>query len=147
MAEQIYNSDHADLCEEVLASITIVYRPITLKELISLVEKLEDMSDDLDSLQEIIGLCGSFLTVREGTVYFVHQSARDYLLTDAEAVNKIFLSGIGDVHYVIFLRSLKAMTQKLQQDMYKLRLPGISINSVQVPDPDPLAPLRYPCVY
>jgi hypothetical protein len=155
MAEQIYNSDNANLCEEVLvslweevlASITIVYRPVTLKELISLVEKLEDMSDDLDSLPEIIGLCGSFLTIRDGTVYFIHQSAKDYLLTDAKAVNKIFPSGIRDVHYLVFSRSLKTMTQTLQQDMYKLRLPGISINSVQVPDPDPLAPLRYPCVY
>jgi hypothetical protein len=38
MMEQICNSDNADLCKQVLASIAIVYRPITLKELTSLVE-------------------------------------------------------------------------------------------------------------
>jgi hypothetical protein len=78
MMEQIRNSDNADLCKRVLAST--VYRPITLKELTSLVEMLKDMSDDLESLREIIGICGSFLTIREGTIYFVHQSAKDYLL-------------------------------------------------------------------
>ncbi|OCK75794.1 beta transducin-like protein HET-D2Y [Lepidopterella palustris CBS 459.81] len=33
---------------------------------------LEDMYDDVESLQEIIGLCGSFLTVRKDKIYFVH---------------------------------------------------------------------------
>jgi hypothetical protein len=63
-----------------LTSTATVYRPITLEELISLVEILEGMSDDLESLGEIISLYGSFLTIREGIIYFVHQSAKDYLL-------------------------------------------------------------------
>jgi hypothetical protein len=145
MMEQIYNSDEADLCKQILAQTAVVYRPITLKELTSLIETLKDMADDLESLQDILSLCGSFLTVRKGTVYFVHQSAKDYLL--AYTSDKIFPSGEGGAHYVIFSRSLRAMSQTLEKDIYKLHLPGISINSVQVPDPDPLAPLQYPCVY
>ncbi len=91
MVEQICNSDNADLCKQILASIAIVYQPITLKELTSLVEMLENMSNDLESLGEIIGLCGSFLTIREGTIYFVHQSAKDYLVQHASA--EIFPDG------------------------------------------------------
>ena len=72
MLEQIRNSDSANLCERIPASIAILYRPITLKELTSLVDMFEDVSDDLESVGEIIRLCGSFLTVREGTIYFVH---------------------------------------------------------------------------
>src|SRR5947199_6758103 len=68
--------EDVNLCKQILASVTRVYRPITLKELTSLVDGLEDYSDDLESLREIIGLCGSFLTIREDTVYFVHQSAK-----------------------------------------------------------------------
>jgi hypothetical protein len=72
MMAQICNSDNADICKQILASTAIVYQPITLKELTTLVEMLEDMSNDLESLWEIIGLCGSFLTIQEGTIYFVH---------------------------------------------------------------------------
>jgi len=70
--EHISNSDDADLCKRVLASIAIVYQPITLKELTTLVEALEDMTDDLELLREIISLYGSFLTMRDNTIYFVH---------------------------------------------------------------------------
>jgi hypothetical protein len=145
MMEQIVNSDDANLCKRILASIAIIYRPVTLKELTSLVDLPENISYNLKWLAEIIGLCGSFLTIREETIYFVHQSAKDYLLT--LAFDTIFPSGKGGVHYAIFSRSLQAMSQTLEKDIYKLHLPGISINSGQVPDPDPLAPLQYPCIY
>ncbi|KAI9662762.1 MAG: hypothetical protein M1829_006157 [Trizodia sp. TS-e1964] len=145
MMQQICNSNEADLCKQILASTIVVYRPVTLKELTSLIEMLKDMAHDLESLQEILSLCGSFLTVQEGTIYFVHQSARDYLLTYASDI--IFPFGMRGAHYAIFSRSLQVMSKTLQQDMYKLYLPGISANSVQVPNYDPLAPLRYSCVY
>jgi hypothetical protein len=62
------------------------------------------MPDDLESLKEIIGLYGSFLTIREETIYFVHQSAKDYLLINA--FDEIFPSKREEAHYVIFSRSL-----------------------------------------
>jgi hypothetical protein len=116
-----------------------------VKELPSLIAMSEDIFDDPESLREIIGSCGSFLTIREGTIYFVHQSANDYLLTYVS--DEIFPSGRGDAHYFVFSRSLQAMSRTLRQDIYKLSLPRISINLIQVPDPDPLAPLQYSCVY
>jgi len=145
MVEQIRNSDNADLCKRILASIAIVYQPITLKELTSLIEILEDMSDDLESLREIISLCGSFLTIREGTIYFVHQSAKDYLF--AKAFNEIFPSGRGEAHYVIFSRSLQVMSRTLRRDIYSLHALGYPIERVKQPDPDPLAASRYSCIY
>jgi len=145
MMAHICNSDNADICKRILASTAIVYRPITLKELTSLVEMLEDMSDDLESLWEIIGLCGSFLTIREGTIYFVHQSAKDYLLTNA--FDEIFPSGREEAHYVIFSRSLQVMSRTLRQDMYCLHMLGYPIEQVELPDPDPLATSRYSCIY
>jgi len=145
MVEQICNSDNANICKRILASIAIVYQPITLKELTSLVEILKDMSDDLESLGEIIGLCGSFLTIQEGTIYFVHQSAKDYLLT--KAFDEIFPSRRGEAHYVIFLRSLQVISRTLQRDIYNLRALGYPIERVKQPDPDLLAVLRYSCIY
>ena len=145
MVEQIRNSDNADLCKRILASIAIVYQPITLKELTSLVEILEDMSDDLESLREIIGFCGSFLTIREGTIYFVHQSAKDYLFT--KAFDEIFPSGKGEAHYLIFSRSLQVISRTLRRDIYSLRALGYPIERIKQPDPDPLAASRYSCIY
>jgi hypothetical protein len=145
MLEQLYRSEEANLCKQILALTAVLYRPITLEELTSLVEMLEDTSDDLESLREIVGLCGSFLTVREGTVYFVHQSAKDYLL--AKAVHEIFPCGIGEAHHLIFSRSLQIMPRTLRRDMYDLYALGCPIERVKTPDPDPLATSRYSCVY
>jgi hypothetical protein len=72
MVEQVCNFDDANLCKQILATMLLAYRLLMLKELTSVVETLEDMSDDLISLQEIVNLCSSLLTVREDTVYFVH---------------------------------------------------------------------------
>jgi len=145
MIAQIYSSDDAELYKQILASIAIVYRPITLKELTSLVVMLNNMADDLISVQEEIGFCGSFLTIREGTIYFVHQSAKDFLLKNAS--DNIFPSGVRDIHYTIFLRSLQVMAGTLRRDVYGLSTPAISIDQVKQPDPDPLAAARYSCLY
>jgi hypothetical protein len=145
IVEQIYNSDNANLCKRILALIAIIYQPITLKELTSLVEMLKDISSNLESLGEIIGLCGSFLTIREGTIYFVHQSAKDYLVKHASA--KIFPNERTEEQQRIVLRSIKAIGKALQRDVYSLQHPGCSIDKVEHPDPDPLAPIRYACVY
>lgn len=145
MISQIYNSDDADLCKQILAIMSTVYRPINLTELTSFVETLEDMSDDHESLEAIIGLCGSFLALRESTIYFIHQSAKDFLLK--EASNDIFPSGIDVIHHAIFSRSLQVMSRTLRRDIYSLGAPGISIDQVKRPYPDPLAVLRYSCLY
>lgn len=142
---QICDSDDSTLYKQILALIATVFEPITLLELTSLVEALEDMSDDIESLQQIIGLCGSFLTVRHNTIYFVHQSAKDYLVEKAPA--EIFPCGMGETHHEIFSRSLKVLSRTLRKDIYGLRRPGYPIEQVQQPDPDLLASSRYSCLY
>ena len=157
MLEQIGHSEDAELCKRILAVATIVHRPVSLDELTSLVEMPDDVSDDPGSLEEIVKLCGSFLTLREQTVYFVHQSAKDFLLGKAsdkasnkasqEAFDWVFPFGTENVHRFIFLRSLDAMSTTLRRDMYGLGAPGFPIDNVRVPDPDPLGTVRYSCVY
>ncbi|KAK4656838.1 HNWD NOD-like receptor pc14 [Podospora pseudocomata] len=157
MLEQIGHSEDAELCKQILAVAAAVRRPISLDELASLIEMPDDVSDDPESLEEIVKLCGSFLIIREQTVYFVHQSAKDFLLGTAsdkasnkasqEAFKLVFPTGIEDVSYIIFWRSLNVMSQKLRRDIYCLNAPGFSIDNVRVPDPDPLATVRYSCIY
>ncbi|KAF2682033.1 HET-domain-containing protein [Lentithecium fluviatile CBS 122367] len=145
MMQHINSSDDADLCKRILALVAIVYRPVTLDELTYLCEPLEDMIDDLASVQQIVGLCGSFLTIRSSSVYFVHQSAKDFLCT--KLVSNIFPIGIKEVHRAIFLRSLQIMPKTLQRDMYRLGALGYPTEQIEPPDPDPLAASRYSCIY
>ncbi|KAF6527753.1 hypothetical protein HZS61_008055 [Fusarium oxysporum f. sp. conglutinans] len=143
MMEHIINSDDADLCKQILAIASVVYSPVTLKELISLVESLEEF--DQDELKEIIGSCGSFLTLQKGVIYFVHQSAKEYLLDKAS--NQIVPSGTAYQHHTIFSRSLLVMSRSLRRDMYDLHHPGTSIDDIRQPEPNPLASVRYSCLY
>jgi hypothetical protein len=143
MVEQVCSSDSADLYKRILSVVAVIRRPVTLKELSSLIETLEPLSDDLESCEEIVWRCGSFLTLRERTVYFVHQSAKDFLLTSDE----IFPLGTEEVNSTIFSRSLEVMSQTLRRDVYGLHAPGIPIDSVKPPDPDPLNTAGYSCVY
>ncbi|SLM36124.1 WD40/YVTN repeat-like-containing domain [Lasallia pustulata] len=145
MMDQICISDDAELCKSILAVVSVVYRPITLEELASFVDIPDGVSSDYEALAEIIGLCGSFLTLRERTISFVHQSAQDYLVEQAST--EIFPNGRTEEQQRIVLRSIEAMDKALQRDVYNLLHPGCSINKVEHPDPDPLAPIRYACVY
>ncbi|KAK4656413.1 NACHT and WD40-domain containing NOD-like receptor 1 [Podospora pseudocomata] len=143
MIEHIRDSEDADLCKEVLAIASVVYRPVTLDELKVLAESLEDI--DPDDLKDIIGSCGSFLTLRESVVYFVHQSAKDYLLSKASC--HILPSGTAHQHHTLFSRSLAALSEALRRDIYGLSTPGFSIDQVSLPNPDPLSWIRYSCIY
>jgi hypothetical protein len=78
--QQIRLSDDAELCKQVLALDALLYLSITLQELVALAESL--IADETH-LGQIIGFCGSFLTLREDTVYFVHQSAKEFLFAKA----------------------------------------------------------------
>lgn len=142
MLDQIVDPDYYDseLCKSILAIITTVYRPITLEELSSYIDL--DGETTVSDLPEIVRRCGSFLVLRGSSIFLVHQSAKDFLVS--QAIQNIFPGGSAKVHYGIFSRSLQLMT-RLQRD--GLEHPGYGIWSVKEPDPDPLATVKYSCVY
>jgi hypothetical protein len=144
MIDQISESNSAKICLQILASTATLYRPVAVPELVALVEQLEDL-DDLESVREIVGFCRSFLTLREDTVYFVHQSAKEFLFK--EAYTEAFLDGSEDVYQTILIRSLAILSKTLHRDMYSLDAPDYSIKNVKLPEIDPLAVSRYPCIY
>ncbi|EOA82641.1 uncharacterized protein SETTUDRAFT_22619 [Exserohilum turcica Et28A] len=145
MLDQIRKSSSARRCLRVLAVAAVLYRPVTVSELVILTKQLADLVNDLESVREIIGLCRSFLTLRDDTVYFVHQSAKDFLIT--KALNDVFLDGIECVHQDIFAKSLVILHKTLRRDIYNLQAPGYAIEDAKPLLPDPLAASRYPCVY
>ena len=131
--------------KQVLLTMVNTYRPLQLSELVTLAALPK-----LAAHYNIVRLCG-LLTIKEDDkiVYFVHQSAKDYLTEHAksEILSEIFPHGRAEGHYTIVSQSLKAMRANLQRNIYDLEYPGFPITKVQAPHPDPLASIRYACVY
>lgn len=145
MLSQVLESDDSVACKDILAVVSVTYRPVNLLELVSLTRCLEDLRDDMGSLREIIGQCGSFVTLgpKDNVVYVVHQSAKDFLMK--HAVGTIMPDGIVYQHRLLLSRSLSAMSETLRNNVYDLESPVTLIEEIAVPAPDPLEPVRYAC--
>nr|CAL30216.1 HET-D [Podospora anserina] len=139
------NKRDSEFCWRILSVVTVAYRPLYLDEIGGLSGLPEQIVRSTENIQKIVAKCGSFLTVRDNQIYLVHQSAKDYLSDQASPL--LFPSGVAVTHHDISDRSLKLLSGKLQRDRYGLCIPGFSIDHVRVPDPDPLATVRYSCVY
>jgi hypothetical protein len=139
------NPNDKEICRLLLSTATLAYRPLQLLEL-GLVSGLrKDIASDIRSVERAIDMCGSFLTVRNSYVYLIHQSAKDFLLDSA--LKPIFSLELEAIHSEILSTSLAAMSTTLRYDMYHLSHPGTAIDHVIPPSPDPLAAVRYACVY
>lgn len=148
MMQHVCEHEEAPLCKDILGLVSTTYRPITSDELTALVELPEFVLEDgYESLEEIIGYCGSFLTVSDNTIFFVHQSAKDYLLEKAKV--EILPAGMEGKHILILEKSLAVMNKKLRRDILSLEKIDGSINPVYEENMalGPLATIRYSCIY
>lgn len=127
-------------CFRILSATVAAYRPLHLFELRTLAGLKNTLG--LDQLQRLTRLCGSFLVIRDHHVHIIHHSAKEFLTTNVAA--KAFPNGL---HHHLFVHSLDGMSDILRQNIYGLESPGTSIKDVAPPDPDPLAPVRYCCVF
>ncbi|KAK4070754.1 hypothetical protein Trihar35433_5221 [Trichoderma harzianum] len=133
-----------ELCRTILAIATSAYRPLHLTELSTLAGFQSNLKK-LPQLNMLIKDCGSFLTVRENHIYFVHQSAKEYLASDLSSQSVNFRDGIREIKYNMILNSLNAMSHSLRENIYGLEHPGILLEDVSPPDPNPLEHCLYSC--
>ncbi|KAM5522646.1 Vegetative incompatibility protein HET-E-1-like protein 15 [Fusarium oxysporum f. sp. phaseoli] len=142
MINQIVDSDSYELYIRLLAVASTVFRPITFSELLA----MEDLQLDEEMLPDVIAECGSFLTTKENTIILIHQSAKDFLITESSML--LFQHGLAQHHYNIFKRCITVL-QSLHKDMYYLVYPGVSLGEAfqNRPKPDPLDELKYSCVF
>jgi hypothetical protein len=115
--------------------------------------------DDLDYHEDIVRSCGLLTISNEGeTVYFVHQSAKDFLTLDPsnesnrnwkDMLDRIFENGHQDGHRMMVQNSLGALESELGTNLYHLSSHTISVETAIVsrPDPDPLQRLGYASLY
>jgi WD40 repeat protein len=135
---------NAEICQRLLSTAAIAYRPLYLTELGGLCGLSGQMSVLAGNVRKLVSMCGSFLTIRDEQVYLVHQSAKDYLINGKS--DTVFPSQ-GKMHYALFSQSLKLMHGTLRRDMYGLVAPGFPVDQVKVPVHDPLATIRYSCIH
>ena len=137
MMEQIQNGKDAELCIEILSMVTLASRPIYLRELVAITGLPEELSNDLQSLNDLVDRCGSFLTVQEEIIYFVHQSAKDYFKIGKG--KHIFPLGLVDEHYKITRRSFQVMSDTLKRDICNIRMQDALISEMTNINREPLA--------
>ena len=137
---------NSEFCCVVLGIITAAYRPLYTAELGILSGLPRKIASNTNAIREIIALCGSFLTVKDGFVYVIHQSVKDYLSDKASGT--IFPNGLSQTHRAIFSQSVQALSARpLRRNIYCLSHPGMLLGEVETPNPDPLAGIQYSCVY
>ncbi|KAI3334678.1 WD40-repeat-containing domain protein [Ustulina deusta] len=124
-------------CKKVLKAACLAFRPLRLSEL-TLVTGLSP-SLTKSAVEE----CGSFVTITGETVNLIHQSAKDYLRDKYNV--ELDPAGVAEGHMNVIERSLNAISS-LERNIYKLDF-GFKLEDMTPPNPDPLAPLRYSCVY
>jgi hypothetical protein len=140
------DAEDAEFCTKILSLVTLTYRPIHLKELVATAGLPEELSDDLQSLNDLLDVCSSFLTVREGTIYFVHQSIKDYFSIGKGS--KIFPSGQAEEHRRMVRRFQKLMSDTLKRNICGIQTPGAPLSEVNSGvNLVPLAPIQYACCH
>ncbi|KAH6949467.1 hypothetical protein DER45DRAFT_580374 [Fusarium avenaceum] len=116
--------------QQIISIMLTVFRPVSLQELGLLISNFQGKVSD-ERMRKVVGSCGSFLSVRNDFVHFVHESAKEFLSNptynahyDAPAQ-----------HYNILRTSFNIMSKFLKRDMFR------SENSVERAS----ASLLYPC--
>lgn len=134
-----------ELCQRMLSTVVVAYRPLHIAELGVLSEMPQSIRKNTTYLKSVVALCGSFLTIQsDDTVYILHQSAADYLNGSGKAA--IFPDGQAHVHQNLYIQSLEEMTAVLKQNIYNLPHPGSFIKEAQIIE-DPLLSVRYSLIH
>ncbi|KAJ5777332.1 NACHT-domain-containing protein [Penicillium odoratum] len=145
MMVKIRTSRTASLCYQILSVVSLARLPLTLAELVTVSELPPDACNE-EAIKDIVGDCGSFLTLKDGvTVRFVHQSAKDFLVKSCR--EQIYSSGIFTTHRQMFSRSMQALATTLRRDICGLKEPGILAKDVEHSQCDLLDVVKYSCLY
>jgi hypothetical protein len=138
------HTEDVETCRKILCTIIPAFRPLHLREIQTIIEEIDP--EDLDTRKELVETCGSFITVRDDVVYFVHQSAKDYFTVGPG--QGIISSTIATLHELLARRCVQLMTESLKRNMCGLRHPGVLVSEVPKTTIDRnLVRVQYSCQY
>ncbi|KAL6802556.1 hypothetical protein GGI42DRAFT_360255 [Trichoderma sp. SZMC 28013] len=137
------NPKRMDACEILLSIVTTAERPLHLKELSTFMSfqcHSFNRNFGLQDMKSITQDCGSILSIRDNVVYFIHQSARDFIIRTK------FSSGLHDQHLQMFQTSLHAMSENLKYNMSS-KAPWAHIMDIQPQDFNIITSIEYCCLF
>jgi hypothetical protein len=146
MIMQIQNHvrNTAELCVKLLQTLTLVFRPLRLKEIVTAVDLPKKEFQKTQAVIRLIEHCGSFLTYRDETVFFVHQSAKDYL-TYLDGSEIFRASRLG--HHSLSLRLIGSLNG-LKKNLCEMNDYGpLSDNTKSSLNVDTLQQVEYACCF
>ncbi|KAI9687305.1 MAG: hypothetical protein M1822_002348 [Bathelium mastoideum] len=155
MLASIYDNSSGkdvDLPLTILRITVLAFEPLTLQDIAHFAQlpvTLDNQAQAQDHMRKLIELCGSFLTLRDDTVYFVHQSAKDFF--EKGFGSSIFAApnSVTEVHSTMAIRAFEFMEIFLKKDIHDLKLPSSSRsepNTSVVAQPLPHH-AQYSCVF
>lgn len=129
-----------EFCRLVLSTASLAYRPLHWLEL-RMLAGVQARYPDFARLERIINLCGSFLITREGFLYFLHQSAKGYIITNASST--VFSTGLELLHVYVVSCPLNALSDTLRRNIYTLSHSRFLTDDVKEPILNPMAIAQY----
>jgi hypothetical protein len=140
------DAETARYCKDILRTITLALRPLQLEELAATVGLPRDEFGDAQAVADLVSRCGSFLTVREAIISFVHLSAKDFFTLGNG--RQVFDGTAAEEQGRMTHRLLDAIDSTLQRDMCSLQKPGMRIQEAKSHIPDSCLPqMAYACEY
>ena len=138
------HTENVKICRKILCTIIPAFQPLHLREIQAIIEEID--SENLETCRELVEACGSFITIRDGVVYFVHQSAKDYFTVGSG--QSIFPSTLAMLHEQLARRCVQMMTESLKRNICGLRHPGVLVSEVPKTTIDRnLVRVQYSCRY
>ncbi|KAF3034267.1 hypothetical protein E8E11_001607 [Didymella keratinophila] len=110
-------------CKNVLRIITVAFRPLQLEELAVATGLSRDPFGDVQAVADLVSRCGSFLTVRESVVSFIHLSGKDYFTVGNG--RQVFDGPVAVEQRRLTEGLLDAMERTLRRDICLRQIAGI----------------------
>lgn len=141
MMDRIEKLSYAQDYKEILTAVSLAFRPLSLLELAT----VTGLPTAVEVMESLVEQCGSFLTITGNVVSLIHQSAKDYL--DQNFDSRLLSDGAGRGHIDICQRAMSAMSTHLRKNLYDVPDLDFDPGTAEAPDPDPLDPIRYACLF
>ena len=137
IAALVEEAEEVELLREVISIAATVFRPLSLPEMVNL---LNGTVYDQDHLVYVIKQSG-FLTVQSSRVTFVHLSAKEFLLTCK------MVACVSETHRLLYTRCIEVLCKTLRRNICDMTRVDCHIDDLQRNGSDLLASIAYPCVY
>ena len=128
------DEESRDQAKAILRAMVVAQRPYTLEELAVVTDLPEEYQHETAMLEDHVDtLCGSMVDVRKGVVYFVHISARDYILTTKGILSTSLSLDHETVAVHCFHHVCSSEAENPGDSSHMVRKPSMAYNRLEYP--------------